>query len=109
METVHTPRYTRVFRPSEETLARFPGHLEVRRFDALTSAELPGLWKARRRRAPCDVEVANDWGLDAIFFRAPEEEEYARLLSQLQISAIVWQSSLGGGLLCLPSPVVPHR
>jgi hypothetical protein len=39
----------------------------------------------RRKHAPCDMMVPLDLGLDALYFRAPEEREYAERLAHLKV------------------------
>jgi hypothetical protein len=109
METLRYSRYTQEFKSWDATRAEFPGHLEIRRFDAVPAAERTSLWQARRRHTPCDVELPKEWDLDALYFRAPEEEPYARRLSELKTPAITRQIPLMISLICLRSPVVPHR
>jgi hypothetical protein len=98
------PRYTLPFAPLS-SLRNIPeDHLENRRFSALPAARRDACWEARRSHAPCDELVPPEWGLDAIYFRGPEERGYAAAVRELTIRA---DARISADLLCLPRPLVP--
>jgi hypothetical protein len=67
-------RYTLPFEGFAEVAARVSWtHLEMRRFHAIPSELLESCWDTRRGHAPCGEMVPLEWGLDAIYFRSPEE------------------------------------
>jgi hypothetical protein len=98
--------YTRPFSPWEEISQRVPAHLEVQRFNRLPPERRALSWNRWRAHAPCDVPVPREWNLDALYFRFPEEGEYARRLKDLTPRA---GNRLTIDLLCLPEPWIPHR
>jgi hypothetical protein len=99
-------RYQLPFLPLE-ALAHVPSsHLELRRFDALPSHMREAQWWKRRKHAPCDMMVPLDLGLDALYFRAPEEREYAERLAQLKVEPGVGVSA---NLLLLSTPLIPYH
>jgi hypothetical protein len=79
-------------------------HLEMRRFHAIPSELLESCWDARRGHAPCGEMVPLEWGLDATYFRSPEERPYADRLRRLAIRP---NARVGAELLCLNRPLVP--
>jgi hypothetical protein len=98
-------RYTLPFDGFAEVAARIPSdHLEVRRFRAIPAELLDDCWEARRRHSPCAEVVPLDWGLDAIYFRCPEERSYADRLRNLRVRA---NSRVSAELLCLNRPLIP--
>jgi hypothetical protein len=99
-------RYQLPFLPLEALANVPPSHLELRRFDALPSHTREEQWWKRRKHAPCDVVVPLDLGLDALYFRAPEEREYAERLAQLKVEPGVGVSA---NLLLLSTPLVPYH
>jgi hypothetical protein len=99
-------RYQLPFLPLEALANVPPSHLELRRFDALPSHIREAQWWKRRKHAPCDVEVPLDLGLDALYFRAPEEREYAERLSQLLVEP---GAGVSAKLLLLSTPLVPYH
>jgi hypothetical protein len=50
--------------------------------------------------------VPLDLGLDAMYFRAPEEREYAERLAQLKVEPVVGVSA---NLLLLSTPLIPYH
>jgi hypothetical protein len=65
---------------------------------------------ARRKHAPCCTKITPAWGLDCIYLRLPEEENYAR-----RLSALLRQATLGPtgdvalSLICFDWPLLPPR
>ena len=66
-------------------------------------------WLARRRHAPCDLEVPSHWDLDALYFRTAEEEPYARRLGDLRPPVGALGPQLTPEYLALTTPLIPHR
>jgi hypothetical protein len=99
-------RYQLPFLPLE-ALANVPSyHLEIRRFDALPSYMREAQWWKRHKQDTCDMKVPLDLGLDALYFRAPEEREYAERLAQLKVEPGVGVSA---NLLLLSTPLIPYH
>jgi hypothetical protein len=99
-------RYQLPFLPLD-TMTNVPSsHLELQRFDALPSHMREAQWWKLRKHAPCDMMVPLDLGLDALYFRAPEEREYAERLAQLKVDPGVGVSA---NLLSLSTPLVPYH
>jgi hypothetical protein len=63
-------------------------------------------WWKRHKHAPCDMKVPLDLGLNALYFRALEEREYAERLAQLKVEPGVGVSA---NLLLLSTPLVPYH
>jgi hypothetical protein len=74
MAALRQRRYTRPFPTWASVRDTFPDHLEVRRFNALPAHQQETAWRDRRLHTPCDMEVSQDWDLDALYLRSPEEE-----------------------------------
>jgi hypothetical protein len=55
------------------------------------------------------MEVPPHLNLDALYYRAPEEEPYARTLSSLRVSADAVGPRLTMGMLSFPATLVPFR
>jgi hypothetical protein len=79
------------FQPWEVDLTHAPDCWDVQRTTALPTGERRNkAWLARRKHAPCCKKVPKSWGLDFIYLRLPEEENYAR-----RLSALFRQATLG--------------
>jgi hypothetical protein len=63
-------------------------------------------WWKRRKHAPCNVMVPLDLVLDALYFRDPEEREYAERLAQLKVEPDIGAST---NLLLISTPLVPYH
>jgi hypothetical protein len=99
-------RYQLPFLPLE-ALANVPSsHLELLCFDPLPSNMREAQWWKRRKHAPCDMMVPLDFCLDALYFRAPEEREYAERLAQLKVEP---GFGVSANLLFLSTPLVPYH
>jgi hypothetical protein len=110
MTELRRPVYTQPFEPWLTIQKEFPSHLEVRRFEAIPESERSGLWLSRRRHTPCDLAIPTDWGLDALYWRAPEEEEYGRLLRNLiSPTSRELPLPLSIDMVCIPRSWVPFR
>jgi hypothetical protein len=101
-------QYTRPFARWEDIRVSHPEHLEVRRFNALPAQQQSTMWHRRRAHSPCNLVMPEDWKLDALYFRAPEEEAYARRLRDLRVTP-EGVRRLCVELLCLDFPVVPYQ
>jgi hypothetical protein len=109
MADLRSRRYTRPFASWTTVSGSFPGHLEVKRFNALPAHQQERAWLDRRRHVPCDLEVPSAWDLDALYFRAPEEEEYARALHKLWQPSATVPAKLSVQFLCFPKTLIPFR
>lgn len=111
MTDLRRPVYTRPFEPWIDVQKAFPSHLEVRRVEAFPESERSALWISRRRHTPCDLTVPKDWGLDALYWRAPEEEEYGRQLRDLipPTPARGLSIPLSAEMVCFPRSWVPYH
>jgi hypothetical protein len=69
-------RVRRPFTPWAVISERHPTYLEVRRFMALPSGRRRDFWFRRRRHAPLDERLPEEWQLDAIYLRHREERQY---------------------------------
>jgi hypothetical protein len=100
-------RVRRPFTPWAVISERHPTHLEVRRFMALPSGKREDFWFRRRRHAPLDDRLPEEWQLDAIYWRHREERQYCERLRRLTVDPTVSQISLT--LVRLVPPWVPYR
>jgi hypothetical protein len=100
-------RVRRPFTPWAVISERHPTHLEVRRFMALPPGKREDFWFRRRRHAPLDDRLPEEWQLDAIYLRHREERQYCERLRRLTVDPTVAQISLT--LVCLVPPWVPYR
>jgi hypothetical protein len=72
------------FQPWEVDRTNAPDCWDTQRIAALPTGERRDkAWLARRKQAPCRTKVPKSWGLDCIYLRLLEEENYARRLSAL--------------------------
>ena len=109
MAELRAARYVRPFALWPVIRDGNPNHLEVRRFCALPAHLQDSSWLARRRHAPCDLEVPPHWDLDVLYFRTPEEEPYARRLGDLRPPVGALGPQLSPDYLAFSAPFIPYR
>jgi hypothetical protein len=99
------------FQPWEVYLTHAPDFWDAQRIAALPTGERRDKeWLARRKHAPFCTKVPPAWGLDCIYLRLPEEENYARRLSTLLRQATIGPTAdVALKLVCFDKPLLPPR
>jgi hypothetical protein len=110
MTELRRPVYNQPLQPWLTIQKKISSYLEVRRLEAIPESERSGLWLSRRRHTPCDLAIPTEWGLDALYWRAPEEEVYGRLLQNfVPPTSRELPLPLYIDMVCFPRYWVPYR